>query len=390
MVASCTAEAPQVPNEPKTGTGGLQHRESEPTIEPVKRGWLAPAALWITAIALGLYAKAPEIPGIPRGRMAPRVPQLPPHPRELLFMLGVGSVVWYAVALALPFLLFAARRANPERHKPTRIALIASFVFLMLFLVTAVIEFAVVYGGMPSKPSFVSYLPVALRQDLLAWIALAAFVVAFELRRRANKSRLERERLRAQIAEHRLVALTSQLHPHFLFNTLQGISTLIHRDPDAADEMLSKLSDLLRDLLRHRDTALVDLDDELRFIRTYLEISKFRFADRLSFTVDADRDVGKAKVPLFILQPLVENALNHGIGKRAEGGSISVRAYRSKGRLRLEVEDNGSGLTGPEKDGVGLSNTRDRLQAMFGTDQSLSIEGIETGGVIARIDVPSQ
>jgi LytS/YehU family sensor histidine kinase len=271
-----------------------------------------------------------------------------------------------------------------------RIALVASVVFIALLMVTAVIEFGVVYNGIASKPSFASYLPVALRQDLLAWIALAAFVVAFELRRRGNKSRLERERLRAQIAEHRLVALTSQLHPHFLFNTLQGISTLIHRDPDAADEMLSKLSDLLRDLLRHRDTALVDLDDELRFIRTYLEISKFRFADRLSFTVDAARDVGKSKVPLFILQPLVENALNHGIGKRAGGGSIAVRAYRSKGRLRLEVEDNGGGLTGPEKDGVGLSNTRDRLHAMFGTDQSLSIEGIETGGVIARIDVPSQ
>lgn len=323
--------------------------------------------------------------------MAPRVPQLPPNIPELLFMLGVGSVVWYAVALTLPFLLLAARRVNTERQKPIRIAAAAIVLFFILFAVTALIEFIITYGQMTSRPSFISYLPVALRQDLLAWIALAAFVVAFELRRRANRSRLERERLRAQIAEHRLVALTSQLHPHFLFNTLQGISTLIHRDPDAADEMLSKLSELLRDLLRHRDTALVSLDEELRFIRTYLEISKFRFADRLSFSINADRSVGKTRVPLFILQPLVENALTHGIGARAEGGNISVRAYQLRGRLRLEVEDNGGGIaTASPTDGVGLTNTRDRLRALFGTDQNLSIESIETGGVIARIDIPSQ
>src|SRR4029079_9648892 len=245
----------------------------------VKKKWIAPAALWIAALALGLYAKAPEIPGA-HGRMAPRVPQLPPHPRELLFMLGVGSVVWYAVAIALPFLLLAARRVDTERQKPARIAIATVALFITLFALTAVIEFVVTYNGMSSKPSFVSYLPNALRQDLLAWIALAAFVVAFELRRRSMRARLERERLRAQIAEHRLVALTSQLHPHFLFNTLQGISTLIHRDPDAARERLCKLSDLLRDLLRHRDTAHVSLDEELKYIRTYLEISKFRFADR--------------------------------------------------------------------------------------------------------------
>lgn len=305
-------------------------------------------------------------------------------------MLGVGSVVWYAVALALPFLLLAARRVDTERQKPARIALASFAAFIVLFAVTAIVEFFVTYRGFASKPSFVSYLPVALRQDLLAWIALAAFVVAFELRRRSTRSRLERERLRAQIAEHRLVALTSQLHPHFLFNTLQGISTLIHRDPDAADEMLSKLSDLLRDLLRHRDTALVSLDEELKYIRTYLEISKFRFADRLSFEVEADRGIGKMKVPLFILQPLVENALNHGIGARADGGRICVRAHQRQGRLQLEVEDNGGGLDASPKDGVGLSNTRDRLRAMYGTDHSLSLEAVETGGVIARIDVPSK
>ena len=355
----------------------------------MKRKWLAAAGLWIGAIALGLYAKAPTIPGGPKGRMVPRVPQLPPDVRELLFMLGVGSVVWYAVALALPFLLIAARRVRPERQSPARVASVIGAIFVSLFLVTAIAEFFITYRGV-TPPSFPSYLPVALRQDLLAWIALAAFVAAYELRRRSNKARLERERLRAQIAEHRLVALTSQLHPHFLFNTLQGISTLIHRDPDAADEMLSKLSDLLRDLLRHRDTALVSLDDELKYIRTYLEISKFRFADRLSFSIDSDQNVKDAKVPLFILQPLVENALTHGIGARAKGGTISVRAHLAGRRVRLEVEDDGGGLDSTSKDGVGLTNTRDRLQTLFGDDQTLIVKPGTTGGVIASIDMPSQ
>lgn len=355
----------------------------------MKRKWIAAAGLWIGAIALGLYAKAPEIPGIPQGRMVPRVPQLPPNIRELLFMLGVGSVVWYAVALALPFLLIAARRVRPERQNPAKVAFMIAAIFVALFFITALIEFLLTYRGVQA-PSFINYLPVALRQDLLAWIALGAFVSAFELRRRSSKARLERERLRAQIAEHRLVALTSQLHPHFLFNTLQGISTLIHRDPDAADEMLSKLSDLLRDLLRHRENALVSLDDELKYIRTYLEISKFRFADRLSFSIESDRNVKDAKVPLFILQPLVENALTHGIGARAQGGTISVRAHLAGRRLRLEVEDNGGGLDAAHKDGVGLTNTRDRLRTLFGDDQTLMVKPGTTGGVIASIDMPSQ
>ena len=305
-------------------------------------------------------------------------------------MLGVGSVIWYAAIVSIPLLLLAARRIHPEKQNRSRVIAGAAFVFAILFLATASIEYFVMYGAAGARPPITAYLAVALRQDLLVWIAVAAIVGAAETARRTVQSRLERQQLRTQVAEQRLIALTGQLQPHFLFNTLQGISTLIHRDPDAADEMLSKLSDLLRDLLKHRDAALVTVEDELKYVRTYLDISKVRFADRLSFSIDADPSVMQATVPLFILQPLVENALNHGIGSRAQGGAISVRALTAGRQLVLEIEDNGGGLTERSGDGIGLTNTRERLLAMYGENQKFDILQNERGGVTARIEVPLQ
>lgn len=348
----------------------------------MKKNWTVPAALWTVvaavAIALGVYAEAPTFPGQPPGRSAPRVPMIPPNLPELLFMLGVGSTIWYAAILSIPVLLILVRRVN------TRTALIVggAGAFVALFAGTAAADYLITYGGVSLRPSFLSYFPVALRQHLVPWIAVGAIVAAVEIRRRGKRSRLE-------IAEQRLIALTGQLQPHFLFNTLQGISTLIHRDPAAADEMLSRLSDLLRDLLRHRASPLVKLEDELRYIRTYLEISKFRFADRLSFAIESDQSISGTRVPLFILQPLVENALNHGIGSRADGGLVTVRAQRVDGKLRLDVEDNGGGMIdGGNADGLGITNTRERLQASFGSSQRFEIARNTNGGVTARIEIP--
>ena len=353
------------------------------------RSWLKPLLAWAVfiavAIALGSYAKAPVFPGM--GRMLPRVPAPPQDISTLLYMLGVGSIVWYAVVISLPLLVWLARKADTDRHSRARIILIALAIFATLLALTIVVEYIVIYGDSSRGPPLNAYLAIGLKQDLLPWIACAAIVAAIETRRRSVQARVERERLRAQIAEQRLIALTGQLHPHFLFNTLQGISTLIHRDADAADEMLSKLSDLLRDLLRHRDNALVTLGEEIRYIRTYLEISQIRFADRLRFSIDVAAGLDGAAVPLFILQPLVENALNHGIGGRAQGGSINVRATRQGDRLHLEVTDDGVGIAVPS-DGMGLSNTRERLRASFDDDQHLSIERGDNGGTVARIDIP--
>jgi two-component system, LytTR family, sensor kinase len=351
--------------------------------------WLAVAGI---AVVAGRYATPPHInrpPGAMQ-RMLPRLPGPAPDFRTLLYLLGVGSIVWYAAAVALPLLVLGARRVDLGRLGRVRAVGIAAAVITALIAITSLIEYAALYRGSPVKPGIAAYLPQALRQNVLPWVALASIIAAAEAGRRAVHSAIDRERLRAQVAEQRLIALTGQLHPHFLFNTLQGISTLIHRDPEAADEMLAKLSDLLRDLLRHRDHVLVPLADELRYARTYLEIAQLRFADRLQFQIDVAADADQASVPLFILQPLVENALAHGIGGRTQGGCVRVSARREGERLRLEVADDGAGLTTSTtlRDGVGLGNTRERLRASFGDDQQLSLGRGATGGAVARIDVP--
>ena len=224
-----------------------------PALGKPRPSWLYPTLLWaaavIAAVGIGLYATPPEIPlppGAKMGRSLPRLPGPPPNFRTLLYLLGVGSVVWYAAMVALPFLVWGARRVDFERHGRGRSIGVAVLVVLSLIAVTSFAQFFAIYHGAPLRPGFAAYLPQALRQNVLPWVALAGIVTAVEARRRAVRSALDHERLRTQVAEQRLIALTGQLHPHFLFNTLQGISTLIHRDPEAADEMLAKLSDLLR------------------------------------------------------------------------------------------------------------------------------------------------
>jgi len=250
----------------------------------------------------------------------------------------------------------------------------------------------VIYGASPSpyRPPFISALVAGARQNALPWLAVAGTILAIEARRRAVRASLERERLRAEVAEQRVIALTSQLQPHFLFNTLQSISTLIHRDPDAADEMLTKLSDLLRDVLRHRDRALVPLGEELRFTRTYLDIAKIRFGERLSFQIDVAPELHDVQVPIFLLQPLVENALKHGIGARIRGGSISIAAERAGDRVRIDVADDGPDAAAiAEASGIGLANTRERLAASFGVHQSFTLMPRPGGGALARLSIPS-
>ncbi|MBI3792571.1 MAG: histidine kinase [Gemmatimonadetes bacterium] len=357
--------------------------------------WLPSALPWAGAVALaigaGWCAESPDAGLLPPGARAfPRVSAPPPNLGVLLWQLGVGSVTWYAVVLALPVLLWAARRVDTERLGRTRTALLSLAVVAGAATITAVVQYLVAYDGAPVRPDALAYLPVVLRQGVLPWIALGGVVAGVEWRRRAARASIERERLRAQLAEQRLLTLTGQLQPHFLFNTLQGISTLIHRDPVAADDMLAKLSDLLSELLRHRDQAVVALEDEVRYARTYLEIAKIRFADRLAFSIESPPGLARATVPLFLLQPLVENALAHGIGAVARGGTIRVRAERHGERVRLTVADDGAGLPVGRvpRDGVGLANTRERLRATFGDDQQFRLEAGPEGGVTAVVEMP--
>lgn len=321
--------------------------------------------------------------------MLPRVPGPPPDAGTLLFQLGVGSVIWYTSVVALPLLVLAARLIDSDRLGRTRTLALALAVVACGTLLSQVIDYRVTYGDL--APPFSAWFFASLRQHLPAWLAVTGIAAAIEWRRRATAGAIEHERLRAQVAEQRLIALTGQLHPHFLFNTLQGISTLMHRDVDAADEMLAQLSQLLRDLLRHRDRLLVPLAEELRFARTYLELSQRRFPDRLAFSIDAAPEVVALEVPLFILQPLLENAIAHGMGGTIAGSSVSVLARRDVDSLVLEVLDDGAGLpVGVSREGVGLANTRERLRATYGEAQRFSLASREPRGAVARVVIPAR
>jgi LytS/YehU family sensor histidine kinase len=287
-------------------------------------------------------------------------------------------------------MVYVARRLDGSQRRRRRALAVAVAGVLVLAALTAAVDYFILYRGSPIRPPIFGYAMVSVRQHLLPWIALAGVLAVIEARRRATRGAFEHERLRAEVAEQRLIALTGQLHPHFLFNTLQSISTLIYRDPDAADAMLTKLADLLRDLLRQRDRVLVPLGDETRYARTYLEIAKARFGDRLTFCIDVPEHLATIPVPLFIVQPLVENALSHGIGQRIEGGTIWLTARRAGDSVTIEVADDGAGLApgSSVREGIGLGNTRERLRASFGDGQRLTIERRQSGGTVARIELP--
>ena len=181
-----------------------------------------------------------------------------------------------------------------------------------------------------------------------------------------------------------------QLNPHFLFNTLHAISSLMHKDVDAADRMLTRLSDLLRHALESTNTQVVPLREELEFLQRYLEIEQTRFGLRLAVRFDIAPDTLEAEVPNLVLQPLVENAIRHGIEPLASAGQIELYARRETGMLLLQVRDNGKGLPPGSalEEGVGLANTRARLQQLYGAGHRLDAGNRPEGGFAVRITIP--
>jgi two-component system, LytTR family, sensor kinase len=217
--------------------------------------------------------------------------------------------------------------------------------------------------------------------DMLAYWASVGVIHAIEYYRESRERELEATRLA-------LENLRAQLQPHFLFNTLQSISTLIHRDQAAADRMLTDLSDLLRLSLRSTASHEVPLREELAFLDRYLDIMRVRFGDRLRIAVDAPEDVRDARVPSLVLQPIVENAITHGMADRPDIGHVAVRARRNGKTLWLEVSDDGPGLSARAHDGngIGLANTRERVARLYGAAGSVDL--LTDHGLTVRIAIP--
>jgi two-component system LytT family sensor kinase len=220
-------------------------------------------------------------------------------------------------------------------------------------------------------------------------IVLIAHVVSYYQRFRQRE--LRTSQLQAQLAKARLQALKSQLQPHFLFNTMHSISALMLTDVHAADRMMTRLSDLLRINLEAATTQITTLSRELEFVNCYLDIEKVRFEERLSVIFEIAPETLDAQVPHLLLQPLVDNAVKHGISKLATGGEIRITASAPEKELLLEVKDNGPGLGATEvrpTAGVGLRVTRERLESLYGENHSLEVASPLEGGVTVRVSIP--
>lgn len=205
---------------------------------------------------------------------------------------------------------------------------------------------------------------------------------------------LTTSQLEARLAQSRLQILKFQLQPHFLFNTLNTISELIYTNPESAERMITDLSDLLRLSLEKLEVQEVSLQQELDFLNKYVEIEQIRFHDRLRIEMNVAPETLDAKVPNMILQPLVENAIKHGIAPLSQGGTIKIGAERQNGNLHLSVSDNGVGLTDLDisaiPEGVGLRNTKARLRHLYGSAHRFEVNTEETGGVKLNLTIPFQ
>jgi sensor histidine kinase YesM len=227
--------------------------------------------------------------------------------------------------------------------------------------------------------------------EMMTYWAIAGLSHAVLYYRESRDRALHAAQLETQLVEAQMAALQHQLQPHFLFNTLHAISTLMHRDVDAADRTLMRLSDLLRMTLETLGQHECTLKAELDFVSKYLEIEQMRYADRLNVRFDVEPEALDALLPTLLLQPLVENAIKHGVSKKPGPGHIDVKARQEHDKLWIEVRDDGRGLsetalTALQK-GIGVSTTRARLQHQFGADFRFEFHRLETG-VAVVVAVP--
>ncbi len=321
-----------------------------------------------------------------------------PAPFALLFFLNLGY--WYSWAALAPGIIWLSRRFPLDQYHWRRsiaVHIAGVFVATSLHIVMAVATRMLAYWAFDFSTS--SWRMEAQRMfflnfdwEMMTYWAIVGLSHALRFHREAQARKLRASQLETRLVEARLQSLQRQLQPHFLFNTLNTISALMHRDVDAADAMIARLSDLLRISLRMVGVQEVTLKEELDFLSKYLEIEQTRFRDRLTVVFEVQPDTLDALVPNLILQPLVENAIKHGIGPRPAPGTIAIRARQAGAMLELEVQDNGVGMSAARLSdfnrGVGLSNTRSRLEHLYGTLHRFEFRQPADGGLLVSIAVP--
>ena len=323
------------------------------------------------------------------------------HAASRIFSWGV--LTWCAWAPLTPLMVLLARRyslvgsawkRSALIHLPAFLAFSAAHSAAATFITLTVNPFDNM-GDSPTTfwPRFLSRMQGAFGSDLLVYGAVIGVCYAFDYYRKYREREFLASQLEAQLAQAQLESLRMQLHPHFLFNTLNGIVGLVRDNKnEAAVRMLVGLSDLLRHALEHSTQQEVELRKEINFIELYLSIQEMRFSDRLQIEMDIDPNTSRALVPSLILQPLAENALRHGIGRTVASGIVGISSRIEDGFLKLAVLDNGAGL--PDNwqlkgsSGIGLANTSARLQQLYGENHRLDVRNRPGGGVEVVVVLP--
>lgn len=315
-------------------------------------------------------------------------------------LLALNMTYWYGWAVLVPGIFWLARRVPFERHTWVRAAAVhaggvLTFTCLHgLITVTSRQPLTAAFGWRSASwwSSFQQLFFLNFDWEMMTYWTVVGLSHAMQYHREAQDRALAAAQLETRLAEAQLQALQRQLHPHFLFNTLHTISALMHRDTEAADAMLARLSDLLRLTLDRIGVQEITLKEELEFLETYLTIERTRFGERLMVQMEIEPETLDILVPNLILQPLVENAMRHGIGARVGGGRLQVVARRTGDRLWMMVRDNGPGLSKAKLDafnhGVGLSNTRSRLAHLYPGAHRFEFHEPSDGGLAVTIEIP--
>jgi len=308
----------------------------------------------------------------------------------------------YLWALATPLVLWLSSRFQIERQNWRRNLLIHFFFSLILVFVVSSAHQIIVYlnyGYPQGRPYRFANTLGSVSYNASENFAIYGLIIllchSFGYYSRYRKGELKSAQLESMLAQAELQSLKMQLHPHFLFNTLHSISALLHSDVEAARKMLVRLGDFLRFTLENAGTQEVSVQQEMEFLKGYLEIEQIRFQDRLTIRIDVEPQALDIKVPNLILQPIVENAIRHGIAPRSTPGLIEICVKRENSMLRIEVRDNGPGLPVNHsciklfKGGLGLANTRARLQQLYGAAHRFELENNPAGGLTVTLEVPS-
>jgi two-component system LytT family sensor kinase len=299
----------------------------------------------------------------------------------------VALVDWELWALATPLVAWLCARFPFSRarwgvplavHLPAGIALGGLKLFLEAMLTPLIVG-----SGRPGPFSFLK-----IHLTLLTYWGIVATIHVVQHYRLARARELRAAQLEMELARAQVEALKMQLHPHFLFNTLNTVAGLMRDDPDAAELMLAKLAELLRRTFETADVQELRLDEELDFIEAYLTIQRLRYGDRLRVSIDVSDAVRQARVPSLILQPLVENAIRHGVAEKPGPGRVEIGARLERAEVVVTIANDGPSLPVTVREGYGLRNTRSRMLALYGARGSFVFGPQPNGGAVATLRIP--